>query len=105
MIYREEIEDDENILLRERRFIKAKEGEKLGLKHFLGHTKNLPYNDCGLAISKSSYSLNKLQDVLIFFRRFEFFIAVLSRKSRKSRKCKKNSRISIGIRLLKRLKW
>ena len=65
MIFREETADRDKISLKQRRFIKGKESENLGLKHFLGHTKNLPYSDCGLAISKSSYSLNKLQDVLI----------------------------------------
>lgn len=38
------------------------EAEALGLKHYLGHTKNLPYTDSGLAISKSSLALNQLQD-------------------------------------------
>ena len=52
--------------MKERRFVKGKESEKLGIKHFLGHTKNLPYADSGLAISKSSYNLNKLQDVYIY---------------------------------------
>ncbi|KRX00170.1 hypothetical protein PPERSA_10669 [Pseudocohnilembus persalinus] len=38
------------------------DSESLGLKHYLGHTKNLPKADSGLAISKSSLALNKLQD-------------------------------------------
>lgn len=67
VVYHEELTDKEKVFQKERRYIKAKESEKLGLKHFLGHTKNLPYADCGLAISKSSYSLNKLQDVMSFW--------------------------------------
>jgi len=64
VVFHEEICDKEKVFQKERIYIKAKESEKLGLKHFLGHTKNLPYADCGLAISKSSYNLNKLQDVI-----------------------------------------
>lgn len=49
--------------MKRRKFVKSKDSEKIGIKHFLGHANNLPYSDCGLAISRSSYNLNKLQDV------------------------------------------
>ena len=45
--------------------VSKSESEALGLKHYLGHTRNLPYSDCGLAISKSSLSLNHLQDKIL----------------------------------------
>ena len=48
---------------RDKIFIKKKDEENLGIKHLLGHTFNLPYSDSGLAISKSTYRLNQLQDV------------------------------------------
>lgn len=41
-----------------RYFVSPQDSEALGLKHYLGHTQNLPYSDCGLAISKSSLALN-----------------------------------------------
>lgn len=70
-IFREEIQDEDKILVKKKRFVRSKEAENLGLKHFLGHTRNLPYTDCGLAISKSSYNLNKLQDVILIFIRID----------------------------------
>ena len=55
--------DKSKTLSRTKIQVNKSEGELLGLKHFLGHVENLPYSDSGLALSKSSYRLNKLQDV------------------------------------------
>lgn len=67
MVFHETISDKTKMVQKERLFISKKEEEHLGLKHFLGHTKNLPFSDSGLAVSKSSYQLNKLQDVKLIF--------------------------------------
>ena len=40
--------------------------EMIGYKHFLGHLTYIPDSRSGLALSKSSFALNRLQDVLIF---------------------------------------
>ncbi len=62
-VYRETTYEKNEIAKRDKIFIKKKDEENLGIKHLLGHTFNLPYSDSGLAISKSTYKLNKLQDV------------------------------------------
>ncbi|KAL4464086.1 hypothetical protein ABPG74_006023 [Tetrahymena malaccensis] len=55
-------EKNSQYIKKKKKFVSRQEAEALGLKHYLGHTKNLPYSDCGLAISKSSLALNQLQD-------------------------------------------
>ncbi|KAM3138297.1 hypothetical protein pb186bvf_009573 [Paramecium bursaria] len=57
-----EIKDKDNMIKRKKLFIPKDSAEALGLKHYLGHVNNLPHSDQGLAISKSSLELNKLQD-------------------------------------------
>ncbi|EGR27085.1 hypothetical protein IMG5_202020 [Ichthyophthirius multifiliis] len=56
------LKDKQGFLTQKKGIVNKQEAEALGLKHYLGHTKNLPYSDCGLAISKSSLALNQLQD-------------------------------------------
>lgn len=52
--------DKDRLIKKRTHYVSKNDAEALGLKHYLGHTKNLPYSDCGLAISKSSLALNNL---------------------------------------------
>lgn len=54
--------DKERYIKKRRYFVSKSDAESIGIKHFLGHTKNLPKSEYGLAISKSSLQLNKLSD-------------------------------------------
>lgn len=40
--------------------------EVVGYKHFLGHIDNFPSSSYGFSLTKSSFRLNKLQDVGFF---------------------------------------
>ncbi|CAD8077391.1 unnamed protein product [Paramecium sonneborni] len=61
-IIKVQVNDKDNMIKKTKYLIPKEQAESLGLKHYLGHAKNLPFSDQGLAISKSSLELNKLQD-------------------------------------------